>query len=152
MFSLANLRGLGEEGVEFKSHLDGSLHRFTPESVVDVQRSLGSDIMMVLDECAPHPCDEEYAASSNALTLRWASRCTGAIRSDGPAVRTRAAAVRHRAGERVPDIRRESAAALVGMDFDGYAIGGLSVGEPAEEMYRMTEACTAVFPRSSRGT
>jgi queuine tRNA-ribosyltransferase len=147
VFSLSNLRVLGEEGVEFKSHHDGSLHRFTPENVVDVQRSLGSDIMMVLDECAPHPCDEVYAASSNALTLRWAARARERFAATGPLYGHRQLLFGIAQGSVYPDIRRHSASALAAMDFDGYAIGGLSVGEPAEVMYRMTEACTEVFPR-----
>ena len=149
VFSLSNLRVLGEEGVEFKSHHDGSLHRFTPENVVDIQRSLGSDIMMVLDECAPHPCDEVYASSSNALTLRWASRARERFAATDPVYGHRQLLFGIAQGSVYPDIRRQSAAALAALDFDGYAIGGLSVGEPAEVMYRMTEACTEVFPRES---
>jgi len=146
VFSLSDLRGIDADGVNFKSHHDGSFHRFTPESVVDVQRSLGSDIMMVLDECAPYPCDEEYAARSNELTLRWAERCKA---------RETATQARYGysqmlfgivQGSIYPRIRERSARALVTMDFEGYAIGGLSVGEPVDMMYAMTGVCTEILP------
>ena len=82
IFSLSDLRKIEEDGVEFRSHLDGSLHTFTPESVIDIQRCIGSDIMMVLDECTPYPCEKEYAASSNEMTLRWAERCHLRLETD----------------------------------------------------------------------
>ena len=146
VFSLSDLRGISEQGVEFKSHLDGSAHLFTPEKVVDIQRSLGADIMMVLDECTPYPCGEEYAALSNELTVRWADRCRG------QAARTTARYGYSQAlfgivqGSTYPRLRERSARALVGMGFDGYAIGGLSVGEPAGEMYAVTEMTTSFLP------
>jgi queuine tRNA-ribosyltransferase len=146
VFSLSDLRGISEEGVLFKSHLDGSSHQFTPESVVDIQRSLGSDIMMVLDECAAYPCDEEYARSSSALTLRWAARCRERMESSTPLYGQRQHLFGIVQGSVYPGIREECARALVGMDFSGYAIGGLSVGEPVKEMYAMTEVCTAILP------
>jgi queuine tRNA-ribosyltransferase len=146
VFSLSDLRVLGEEGVEFKSHHDGSLHRFTPENVVDVQRAFGSDIMMVLDECTPHPCDEAYAASSHALTLRWAERAREQFARSTPRYGHRQFLFGIAQGSVYPELRRQSASALAGLDFDGYAIGGLSVGEPAEVMYSMTGVCTAEFP------
>ena len=146
VYSLADLRGIAEEGITFKSHLDGSVHKFSPESVIDTQRSLGSDIMMVLDECTPHPCDEDYARASNAMTVRWAGRCRERLEQTAPrygAAQTLFAIVQ---GSVYPSIREASAQALVAMDFEGYAIGGLAVGEPTEEMYRITEFCTAILP------
>lgn len=146
VYSLADLRGIDETGITFKSHLDGSVHHFTPENVVDTQRTLGSDIMMVLDECTPHPCDEEYARRSNGMTVRWAGRCRerfAATASQYGAEQTLFAIVQ---GSVYQEIREASARALVEMDFDGYAIGGLSVGEPAGVMYRMTEVCTGILP------
>jgi queuine tRNA-ribosyltransferase len=146
VYSLADLRGIAEEGITFKSHLDGSVHKFSPESVIDTQRSLGSDIMMVLDECTPHPCDEDYARTSNAMTVRWAGRCRERLEQTSPrygADQTLFAIVQ---GSVYPAIREASANALVAMDFAGYAIGGLAVGEPTDVMYRITEFCTAILP------
>lgn len=146
VFSLSDLRGIDEDGVEFKSHLDGSSHRFTPEGVIDIQRSLGSDIMMVLDECTPFPCDESYAFSSHQLTLRWAGRCLQRMGETKPLYGCGQSLFGIVQGSVYPDIREASAKALVDMDFEGYAIGGLSVGEPADIMYRMTEICTDILP------
>lgn len=146
VFSLSDLRGIDADGVNFKSHHDGSLHRFTPETVVDVQRSLGSDIMMVLDECAPYPCDEGYASRSNELTLRWAERCR--IREGATSARYGSPQMLFGIvqGSVYPHVRERSAKALTAMDFDGYAIGGLSVGEPVGAMYSMTRLCTEILP------
>jgi queuine tRNA-ribosyltransferase len=148
VFSLSDLRGIDENGVVFNSHLDGSSHRFTPESVIDIQRSLGSDIMMVLDECAPYPCDEQYALQSHRLTLRWAERCRARFQSTDPLYGHRQALFGIVQGSVYPHLREDSARGLVDLDLDGYAIGGLSVGEPAEMMYDMTEICTAILPAS----
>ncbi len=146
VFSLSDLRGIDEDGVVFSSHLDGSSHRFTPESVVDIQRSLGSDIMMVLDECAPYPCDEGYAAKSHQLTLRWAERCLQRGRATQPLYGYGQALFGIVQGSVFRHLREESAHGLVQMGFDGYAIGGLSVGEPVEIMYGMTEVCAEILP------
>jgi queuine tRNA-ribosyltransferase len=146
VFSLSDLRSMTEEGVRFKSHIDGSEHLFTPEKVIDIQRSLGSDIMMVLDECTPYPCDEEYVIRSTQLTLRWADRCKCQME------RTQAKYLKYQSlfgivqGGTYESLREKSASALVERGFDGYAIGGLSVGEPAEIMYRMTEISTSILP------
>jgi len=148
VFSLSDLRGIREEGVEFKSHLDGSVHQFTPESVVEIQRSLGSDIMMVLDECTPYPCDEHYARTSNQMTLRWAARCREQSERTSPFYGKAQSLFAIVQGSTFSHIRELSARALVEMDFEGYAIGGLSVGEPAEVLYQMTEVCTSILPRS----
>jgi queuine tRNA-ribosyltransferase len=148
VFSLSELRGIEEEGVTFKSHLDGSTHKFSPERVVEIQRVLGSDIMMVLDECTPYPCTEDYALRSNALTLRWAGRCQERMAQTSPSYGTNQSLFAIVQGSTYPAIREESARALVAMDFEGYAIGGLSVGEPAELMYEITGLCTAILPAS----
>lgn len=146
VFSLADLRGITEEGVEFTSHLDGSRHRFTPEGVVRIQRSLGSDVMMVLDECVPYPCDEAYARASNELTLRWAERCGSEFARTSARYGHRQMLFGIVQGSVYPDLRRRSAEELVRMGFDGYAIGGLSVGEPAAVMEGITALCTSMLP------
>jgi len=146
VFSLNDLRDIDEAGVTFKSHLDGSAHVFTPESVVHIQRQLGSDIMMVLDECAPFPCDLEYARRSNAMTVRWAERCKLAVENQGPLYGHSQALFGIVQGSVYPEIRTQSAQALVRIGFDGYAIGGLAVGEPAEVMYHIIDVCQTVLP------
>ncbi len=148
VFSLAQLRRIDEEGVEFRSHLDGSLHRFTPEFVVEVQRALGSDIMMVLDDCTPYPSEFEYAKRSHEMTLRWAGRCREAFDRTQPEYDFDQALFGIVQGSVFEDLRRRSARSLVAMDFDGYAIGGLSVGEPLELLYAMTEICTTHLPEA----
>ena len=146
VFSLSDLRGIDPDGVQFTSHHDGSTHRFTPESVIDIQRSLGSDIMMVLDECPPYPCDEEYAARSHELTARWAARCRERWEATSPRYGASQALFAIVQGATYPALREASVEALVGMNFDGYAIGGLSVGEPVEAMYELTSLCTGMLP------
>lgn len=146
VFSLTELRTIEEEGVKFRSHLDGSEHFFTPEGVVQIQRAIGSDIVMVLDECTPYPCEEEYAKKSNELTLRWAGRSREEFaRSEGLYGFTQAqfGIVQ---GSVFPEIRTHSAQVVAGLSFDGYAIGGLAVGEPAEVMYEMTGLVTQILP------
>ncbi|MEL6703576.1 MAG: tRNA guanosine(34) transglycosylase Tgt [Bacteroidota bacterium] len=147
VFSLADSRKITEEGVTFQSHLDGSRHLFTPESVVDTQRSIGSDIMMVLDECPPADVDEAYARKSNALTMRWAKRCQDHFRTTEAKYGHSQTLFPIVQGVTYPAVRRESARQLVDMDFEGYAIGGLSVGEPAPVMYEVVEVVTAELPR-----
>jgi queuine tRNA-ribosyltransferase len=147
VFSLSDLRKIEEDGVNFRSHLDGSSHLFTPEKVVDIQRHIGSDIMMVLDECTPYPSTREYANSSNELTLRWAQRCKDRLTSSPELygyAQTLFAIVQ---GSTYEDIREHSARVLTEMDFEGYAIGGLAVGEPAEQMYAMIEVCNNILPK-----
>lgn len=147
VFSLSDLRLISEEGVQFKSHHDGSLHQFTPENVCDIQRSLGSDVMMVLDECSPFPCDEEDARTSNERTVRWAARARERFEQTKPLYGCGQMQFAIVQGSVFPTIRRRSAEQLSVMGFDGYAIGGLSVGEPAARMYEITEVCTGVLPR-----
>lgn len=146
VFSLADSRTLSEEGVTFQSHVDGSRHLFTPESVVDAQRAIGSDVMMVLDECPPGDAPESYARTSNELTLRWAERARAHWKATDPLYGHRQALWGIVQGVVYPEIRRQSARALVEMDFPGYAIGGLSVGEPAHQMYAMVEVVAPLLP------
>ncbi|GMQ81167.1 MAG: tRNA guanosine(34) transglycosylase Tgt [Rhodothermia bacterium] len=146
VFSLASRRTISEEGAEFQSHIDGSTHQFTPESVIDIQRAIGSDIMMVLDECPAGSVTEDYATSSNELTLRWAARCKKRAEETIPNYGHSQALFGIVQGVVYPDVRRDSARALVDLDFPGYAIGGLSVGEPAEEMYAMVEVVNEILP------
>ena len=146
VFSLSDLRRIGEEGVQFKSHLDGSTHVFTPERVIDIERSLGSDIIMVLDECVPYPTDEAYASASSALTLRWAERSRERMERTKPLYGTDQALFAIVQGSVFEQIREGASRHLGAMDFDGFAIGGLSVGEPADQMHRITELCTSILP------
>jgi queuine tRNA-ribosyltransferase len=146
VFSLSDLREISEEGVEFQSHIDGSYHTFTPESVVDIQRAIGSDIMMVLDECPPGDVSEDYARESNERTLRWARRCQDRFAATDGRYGHEQALFAIVQGVTYPDVRRESALRLVEMDFPGYAIGGLSVGEAAAQMYDIVELCTELLP------
>ncbi len=141
VFSLAANRQVAEEGVTFRSHIDGSLHLFTPEKVIEVQEKLGADIVMPLDECTPYPCPRDYAEEAHRRTLRWAERSRKAHRRPDQAL---FGIVQ---GSVYPDLRQESVEALVAMDFPGYAIGGLSVGEPKEVMHAVLEVCLSSLPR-----
>ena len=146
VFSLASRRKLTEEGARFQSHIDGSYHQFTPESVVEIQRSIGSDIMMVLDECPPGDATEKYASDSNELTVRWAKRCIDHFNATESKYGHSQALFGIVQGVVYPEIRRRSARQLVDLDFPGYAIGGLSVGEPPEQMYAMVEVVNEILP------
>jgi queuine tRNA-ribosyltransferase len=146
VFSLSDLRKISEEGVIFKSHLDGSSHFFTPEKVVEIQRAIGSDIIMVLDECTPYPCEREYARRSNQLTVRWAKRCQEAFQKQPPLYGHQQSLFGIVQGSTYRDIRTESAGALTDLDFDGYAIGGLAVGEPIPMMYELAEFSASLLP------
>jgi queuine tRNA-ribosyltransferase len=128
IFSLAKLRKITEDGVTFQSHIDGAEHFLTPEKVIEIQRTLGSDIAMVLDECVPYPSSREYVNASAKLTTRWAERCLKARRNDDPALFGIVQGGMYR------DLREESARDLTRLDFQGYAIGGVSVGEPKSIM------------------
>jgi queuine tRNA-ribosyltransferase len=138
---------MSEDGVEFRSHIDGSKHIFTPESVVEIQRAIGSDIMMVLDECTAHPASYTEARQSMELTLRWADRSRVHHLATPFLYGHRQAQFGIGQGNVYRDLRQSCMSALVDMDFEGYAIGGLSVGEPAEDMYAMTQASTEVMPK-----
>jgi len=148
VFSLSKLNRITPEGFHFRSHIDGSRHFFSPEKVVEIQRDLGSNIMMVLDECAPYPCDYRYALKAHELTLDWARRSRAAFAGIGE----RHGFMQHQfaivQGSVYPDLRRRSAEALVEMDFPGYGIGGLSVGEPKQAMFEMTALVTGLLPKN----
>jgi len=144
VFSLASLRKIREEGVTFQSHLDGSTHKFTPESTVDVQMALGSDIMMVLDECPEYPTGHEYARQAMQRTVRWANAAFVHYREK---VTARQALFPIVQGSMFGDLRRECASRLVELDADGYAVGGLSVGEPRPLSMEMVDATEDILPR-----
>lgn len=146
VFSLSELRTIKEDGVTFRSHLDGSSHLFTPEKVIEIQRIIGSDIMMVLDECPPYPATEEYLTKSHELTLRWAGRCLDIFQKTSPLYGHTQALFAIVQGGVNPAMRRLSAQSLTELGFEGYAIGGLAVGEPVEEMYNIVSVCTEVLP------
>jgi queuine tRNA-ribosyltransferase len=141
VFSLSDLRDIKEEGVTFRSHIDGSKHVFTPELAVKIQNDLGSDIIMSFDECIPYPADHDYAKKSVERTTRWAERCKKAHLDT-----ERQALFGIVQGGVYPDLREQSAKELTALDFPGYSIGGLSVGEPAEDMYRMLECTVPLLP------
>lgn len=146
VYSLSNQRKLTEEGAKFTSHIDGSKHFFTPENVMDIQRTIGADIIMAFDECTPYPCEYEYARKSMEMTHRWLKRCCsrfdetqgkyGYSQTLFPIVQ----------GSVYPDLRKRSAEFIASQDREGNAIGGLSVGEPAEDMYAMTEVVCGILP------
>lgn len=142
VFSLGQLRKITEEGVRFQSHIDGSRHILTPEKAVEIQNALGSDIMMAFDECAPYPADREYIRDSMERTLRWLERCKAAHRN-----RERQSLFAIMQGGMYRDLRRECAERMVEMDFPGYAIGGLSVGEPKEQMLEILDDCVDYLPQ-----
>ncbi len=146
VYSLTQIRKILPEGVRFASHIDGSYHLFTPENVVDKQRSIGSDILMVLDECTPWPCDYDYARRSMELTHRWAAEARAHFLRTPPRYGYRQAQFGIVQGSTYADLRAESARAIVDLDFEGNAIGGLAVGEPAELMYEMTAHVCALLP------
>ncbi len=146
VYSLSNNRKIKEEGVKFKSHIDGSYHMFTPENVMEIQRTIGADIIMAFDECTPYPCDYRYAKRSMHMTHRWLKRCIshletlpfkyGHSQSFFPIVQ----------GSCYKDLRAQSAEYIASVGAEGNAIGGLSVGEPAEEMYAMSEVVCNILP------
>ncbi len=146
VFSLKELRKIDEEGIVFQSHLDGSRHKFTPQLVLEIQQYLGSDIMMVLDECTPYPSDREYAQKSNELTLKWAAEAREIYANWQPLYGHRQFLFGIVQGSIYKEIREASAKALVDLDFPGYAIGGLAVGEPKQVMFEMTDFCTDILP------
>ena len=147
IFSLSNQRKLTEEGATFKSHIDGSKHFFSPESVMDIQRTIGADIIMAFDECTPYPCDLKYAKNSLALTHRWLDRCVTRFNETEPKYGYTQALFPIVQGSVYKDLRIESAEFIASKNCFGNAIGGLSVGEPAEEMYAMTEVVTNILPK-----
>ena len=144
VFSLARLRKITEEGVHFQNHLDGTPTFIGPETSMEIQRDLGSDIVMAFDECPPHPCTHEAASKSLDLTLRWARRCKDWWETQPSESRPLVFGITQGSG--YADLREKSARALVDIGFDGYAIGGVSVGEPEEEMFRAIESAVPFLP------
>lgn len=148
VYSLAKIRKISENGCVFQSHIDGSRHEFTPEKVIDIQRKIGGDIMMAFDECTPYPCEYSYAKKSLYMTLKWLERCYdrytttecpyGYHQSLFPIVQ----------GSVYDDLRTKACNEVIKYDADGYALGGLSVGEPKEDMYRIIDLCTNILPET----
>jgi queuine tRNA-ribosyltransferase len=147
VYSLSKNRKINPEGVVFKSHIDGSKHTFTPENVMDIQRIIGADIIMAFDECTPYPCDVKYAEKSLGLTHRWLERCIQQFDNTEPIYGHSQALFPIVQGSTYPELRRISAETIASHQREGNAIGGLSVGEPAEEMYGMTEIVTEILPK-----
>jgi queuine tRNA-ribosyltransferase len=146
VYSLSSRRKIKEEGVKFKSHIDGSYHTFTPESVMEIQRSIGADIIMAFDECTPYPCDYNYAKRSMKMTHRWLDRCINHLEKVPFKYDYSQAFFPIVQGSCYKDLRKQSAEYIANAGAVGNAIGGLSVGEPAEEMYAMTEVVTSILP------
>ena len=147
VFSLSEIRKIKEEGAEFRSHIDGSKLMFSPESVMDIQRSIGADIIMAFDECTPYPCEFDYAKKSMQLTHRWLARCVKHKNASEPLYGYHQSLFPIVQGSTYPDLRKESAEFIASMDCDGNAIGGLSVGEPAEMMYEMCDLVCSILPK-----
>ena len=146
VYSLSGSRKIQEEGVKFQSHIDGSYHFFTPERAIEIQRSIGADIIMAFDECTPYPCDYAYAKRSMHLTHRWLGRCFTAMEQTAPKYGYEQALFPIVQGSTYKDLREESAHAIASFDAVGNAIGGLSVGEPDDELYEMTELVCGILP------
>ncbi len=146
VFSLAELRKLRADGVEFRSHLDGSKHLFTPAKVIEIERQIGADIIMPLDECTPYPCDYDYAKKSKDLTSSWGILNKEAFENSKPLYGHKQHLFGIVQGSVYKDLREESAKDLMNIDFDGYSIGGLAVGEPAESMYDIVDFTTDILP------
>ncbi|MBN2639991.1 MAG: tRNA guanosine(34) transglycosylase Tgt [Bacteroidales bacterium] len=147
VYSLSANRKLDEDGVVFRSHIDGSKHRFTPENVIDIERSIGADIMMVLDECTPYPCDYTYAKKSLQITHNWLDRCVKHMSETEPKYGYEQSLFPIVQGSTYRDLRKQSAETIASYEADGNAIGGLSVGEPHEIMYEMTELVCGILPK-----
>ena len=147
VYSLSDRRKINEEGATFSSHIDGSKHLFTPENVMDIQRTIGADIIMAFDECTPYPCEYKYAAKSIDMTHRWLKRCCERFDTTEPKYGYKQTLFPIVQGSVYKDLREKSAEFIASMNREGNAIGGLSVGEPAEEMYAMTEVVTNILPK-----
>jgi queuine tRNA-ribosyltransferase len=146
VFSLSDNRKITEEGAIFKSHIDGSKHMFSPESVMDIQRTIGADIIMAFDECTPYPCTFEYASNSMERTHRWLERCIKHLDEQEPLYGYKQTLFPIVQGSTNRDLRIQSAEFIASQNRDGNAIGGLSVGEPVEDMYEMTELVCSILP------
>jgi len=147
VFSLSGTRKIKEDGVMFKSHIDGSKHHFTPENVMDIQRTIGADIIMAFDECTPYPCEYGYARNSMEMTHRWLKRCIGRFDETEGKYGYNQTLFPIVQGSVYKDLRKQSAEFIASTNQQGNAIGGLSVGEPAEMMYEMTELVTDILPK-----
>ncbi len=145
ILSLSELRKLSPEGVEFRSHIDGSYYFFTPEKIIEVERQIGADIIMALDECSPYPAEKDYVSKSVELTHNWAMRCKDEFSKSKPLYNYNQYLFGIVQGGTYLDLRERSARQLVEADFDGYAIGGLAVGEPVEEMYKVADFVTNIL-------
>ncbi|MDX1628177.1 MAG: tRNA guanosine(34) transglycosylase Tgt [Fulvivirga sp.] len=148
VYSLSETRKIKEEGVTFRSHIDGSKHSFTPENVMDIQRTIGADIIMAFDECTPFPCEYDYAERSMHMTHRWLKRCCDRFDQTENKYGYEQTLFPIVQGSVYKDLRKQSAEAIAGFDREGNAIGGLSVGEPAEMMYEMTDLVCDILPES----
>ena len=146
VYSLSGARKITEEGVKFQSHIDGSYHHFTPEKAIDIQRSIGADIIMAFDECTPFPCDYAYAKNSMAMTHRWLKRCMNQMDKTSCTYGYSQVLFPIVQGSTYKDLRQESAKVISSFDAVGNAIGGLSVGEPEEDLYEMTALVTEILP------
>lgn len=146
VFSLAANRKIKEEGVIFQSHIDGSKHLFSPERVMDIQRSIGADIIMAFDECPPYPSEYQYAKNSMELTHRWLTRCVQHLNNTEPKYGYEQTLFPIVQGSTYSDLRKASAEFVANMECEGNAIGGLSVGEPEEMMYEMAALCCGILP------
>jgi queuine tRNA-ribosyltransferase len=148
VFSLGDIRKLTEEGARFQSHIDGSSHLFTPERVIDIQRTIGADIMMAFDECTPGDAEYDYARKSMEMTRRWLDRCWNQFEKSNPKYGYAQSLFPIVQGAVYPDLRARSAESVLQYHADGYAIGGLSVGEPEKEMYAMIEIVNQILPEN----
>ena len=146
VYSLSARRKLNEEGVTFQSHIDGSRHKFTPENVMDTQRRIGADIIMAFDECTPYPCDYDYAVKSTEITHKWLQRCINRLEETNPLYGYNQTLFPIVQGSTYRDLRIHSAETIAQAGAEGNAIGGLSVGEPVEMMYEMTELVCGILP------
>jgi queuine tRNA-ribosyltransferase len=147
VYSLSENRKITPEGVKFRSHIDGSAHLFTPENVMDIQRVIGADIIMAFDECPPYPCDHKYAKNSLKITNNWLDRCIQRLKETEPLYGHHQALFPIVQGSTFKDLRQESAEFVASRGAEGNAIGGLSVGEPHELMYEMTELVCGILPQ-----
>ena len=147
VYSFSSTRKIKEEGVRFKSHIDGSYHFFSPEKSMEIQRSIGADIIMAFDECTPYPCEYGYAKRSMHMTHRWLDRCIDYLGENAPKYGYNQSLFPIVQGSVYPDLRKISAEYIASKGADGNAIGGLSVGEPAEKMYEITEIVNEILPK-----
>lgn len=147
VYSLGKIRKITPEGCTFRSHIDGSLHKFTPEKVIDIQRTIGADIIMAFDECTPYPCEYSYAKNSLKITSNWLERCVKRFNESSPVYNYSQSLFPIVQGSVYDDLRKQACNDVIQYDMDGYALGGLSVGEPTERMYEITDLCTDILPK-----